>query len=138
MEEGRQGEAKDVVLILARELATNIATPMMILDARGTLVFYNEPAEVILGHPFSSVGELAPEAWSSHWHTEDLEGNPVSVLDSPLARVITERTPVHSAFAVRGGDGVLRAIQATAYPLFARADRFVGAVAVFWENGMGA
>ena len=30
---------------------------------------------------------------------------------------------------------MLRQIQATAYPLFARADRFVGAVAVFWENG---
>ena len=39
---------KDIELILTRQLASYLATPVFIVDAIGTLVFYNEPAEVIL------------------------------------------------------------------------------------------
>jgi PAS domain-containing protein len=127
-------EQKSLVLILARELATNVATPMLILDRRGVLVFYNEPAEQILGETFADTGEVAPEDWADRWYTEDLDGQKMSVLDMPLAKVFTERTPVHSALRVRGRDGVFREVAATAYPLYAKADRFVGAVAVFWED----
>jgi PAS domain-containing protein len=128
------GEPKNVVLILARELAANIATPMLVFDRRGTLVFFNEPAERILGQTFAQAGETTAEQWAERWHTEDLDGNAISLLDPPLARVIFQRTPVHGAIRVLGLDGVLHTIEATAYPLFARADEFVGAVGVFWET----
>jgi PAS domain-containing protein len=36
-------------LILARELASNVATPFLVLDADGTLIFFNERAEQIIG-----------------------------------------------------------------------------------------
>ena len=44
-------------LILARELASNLATPMFLLDDGGMLVFYNDAAELLLGKPFA---ESAP------------------------------------------------------------------------------
>ena len=47
-------------LILARELASNLATPMFLLDAGGMLVFYNDAAELLLGKPFAELGEIAP------------------------------------------------------------------------------
>jgi hypothetical protein len=40
---------KNVVLILARGFAEQLATPMLIADAAGRLVFYNEPAEETIG-----------------------------------------------------------------------------------------
>ena len=40
------GSAKPLPLILARELASNLATPMFLLDANGMLVFYNDAAEL--------------------------------------------------------------------------------------------
>ena len=51
------GRQKDVVLILARELASNLATPMLVLDHTGALIFFNEAAEVIMGAPFATVAQ---------------------------------------------------------------------------------
>ncbi len=36
-----EGGQKNVVLILARELAANIAAPLLVFDRDGTLVFFN-------------------------------------------------------------------------------------------------
>jgi hypothetical protein len=47
---------KSLPLILARELASNLATPMFLIDATGTLVFYNEAAELLIGKPFAELG----------------------------------------------------------------------------------
>ena len=49
---------KSLPLILAREFAANIATPVIVMDERGRLVFFNEPAERILGQTHAEVGEL--------------------------------------------------------------------------------
>jgi len=48
---------KSLVLILARELATNLATPIYIADAEGDLVYFNEPAEQIAAGRFVERGE---------------------------------------------------------------------------------
>ena len=49
---------KHLVLILAREFASNLATATFISDAAGRLVYYNEPAERILGRTFAEAGEM--------------------------------------------------------------------------------
>jgi PAS domain-containing protein len=126
------GRQKDLVLILARELASNIATPMLVLDHNGTMVFFNEAAEVVMGASFSQTGEIIAQEWDKKWPTTDADGNPISLLDCEISRVIWERTPAHQHIRVRGLDGGERAIEATAYPLFASKERFVGAAAVFW------
>src|SRR5438093_13520920 len=55
---------KNLVLILAREFASKLATPMFVADADGNLVFYNEPAEIILGRTFAEAGEMPAEDWA--------------------------------------------------------------------------
>ncbi len=125
---------KNVVLILARELASNLATPMFLIDPWGKLLFYNEPAEDLLGQSFARTGEIGPDEWGTIWQPEDLDGNPIKVEDLPLARSLTERIPVHHRFRITALDGTKRTIAATTFPLFARADKFVGAVSVFWEE----
>jgi PAS domain-containing protein len=133
------GGQKSVVLILARELASNIATPMLVLDRVGTLVFYNEPAEAVFGARFDEIGEIAAEVWDARWPVTDEAGAPISLLRSDLANVILHQTPGHQSIRVTGLDGVPRAVEATAFPLFDNLHTFVGAVAVFWqaENGHG-
>lgn len=131
------GRQKDVVLILARELASNIATPMLVLDHNGTLVFFNEPAEEVLGAPFSTVGEIPAATWDEQWPTTDEHGGEISLLESPLARVILDQEPAHQVIIVTGLDGVRRRIATTVYPLFGSTRRFVGAVAVFWQEDDG-
>src|SRR5262249_56920920 len=42
---------KHLLLILARELASNLATPTLIADAQGTPVFYNQPPHTTIRPP---------------------------------------------------------------------------------------
>ena len=52
------GSPKSLPLILARELASNLATPMFLLDARGLLVYFNEAAARLIGKEFTDLGEI--------------------------------------------------------------------------------
>ncbi len=131
---GRDSGQKPVVLILARELAANVATPMLVLDRKGTLVFFNEPAEVILGSTFADTGEIPVEDWDRRWQVFDRDGAPMSLLSSPLAVVASELRPAHGELCIQGLDGVRRCCEATVYPLFDSARKHQGAVGVFWEK----
>lgn len=130
---GPSTSQKSVVLILARQLASNIATPMLVLDRRGTLVYFNEPAEAVFGTRFDEVGEVPAEVWDQRWPVTDADGTPISLLASPLAAVIFERTPGHASIRVTGLDGQTRPVEATVFPLFDSGHQFVGAVGVFWQ-----
>lgn len=82
--EGRS--QKHLALILARELASQLATPTFIADAVGDLVFYNEPAGEILGRTFAEAGPMPAESWSSLFSVEDLDGAPMPLERMPAAR----------------------------------------------------
>jgi PAS domain-containing protein len=125
---------KSLVLILARQLAANLATPVFCVDPAGTLVYYNEPAERVLGREFSEAGELTQQEWATIFSPLDADGQVVAVGDLPLSIALAERRPAHQPLRITGLDGKARSISVTAFPLFARADEFVGAVAIFWEH----
>lgn len=131
-------EEHNLVLILGRGLASSIATPMFLVDPEGTLVYFNEPAESILGQSFAEAGEMSPEEWGTKFYPEDPDsGEKVSGEELPLSQALAGRRPAHRALMITGLDGVRRNIAITAFPLFARTDEFVGAVAIFWEQSEG-
>jgi len=126
----------NLVLILARGMASSIATPIFLVDPAGNLVYFNEPAEEILGQSYAEAGELSPEEWGTMFYPEDPEtGDKLDPESLPLTVALNERRPSHRPIAITGLDGVRRKIAVTAFPLFARTDEFVGAVAIFWEEG---
>ncbi|MCA1727313.1 MAG: PAS domain-containing protein [Actinobacteria bacterium] len=125
---------KSIVLILARELASKLATAVFIVDPEGTAVYYNEPAEALLGQTFAEGGELGKDEWGTVFNAMDADSQPVPVDQLPLGIAITKHEPAHRTFWITGLDGVKRQISVTAFPLFARAQEFVGAVAIFWEE----
>jgi PAS domain-containing protein len=124
---------KTLILILARELATNLATPVFVVDADGTLVFYNDAAERILGEPFDVVGELTRDEWGAMFAPEAPDGTALSLEQLPLIRALTEHVPTHDQIRIKGRDGVRRDIAVTAIPLLVGGEEFAGAVAIFWE-----
>lgn len=124
---------KEIEAILARQLASYLAMPIFIVDPQGTLVFYNEPAEKILGRRFEDTGEMPVAEWSTIFKPVDKAGAPLTPDTLPLVVALNERRPAHSSFRIRGLDGVLRQIEVTAFPLIGQADRYLGAVAIFWE-----
>ena len=62
---------KEIELILARQLASYLAMPIFIVDPLGNLVYYNEPAEGILGHRFEETGEMPVEEWTTIFQPTD-------------------------------------------------------------------
>jgi len=124
---------KEIEVILTRQLASYLAMPIFIVDPQGTLVFYNEPAEAILGLRFDETGEMPAAEWGAVFTPIDGAGSPLPAEALPLTIALRERRPAHGDFYIRGLDLVLRHIEVTAFPLIGQAERDIGAVALFWE-----
>jgi PAS domain-containing protein len=124
---------KHLALILARELASQLATATFIADASGELVFYNEPAEEILGRTFAEAGPMPAEGWGDLFKLEDPEGAPLTMERMPAAVALLERRPAHGELWMTGLDGQRRLLSVTAVPLFASPTELVGMVAIFWQ-----
>ena len=124
---------KNLVLILAREFASKLATATFLIDHDGNLVYFNEPAEQILGRTFAESGELNAAEWAGVFQVEELDGTPMSLESMPGGIALFERRPAHHSFRIRGLDGNVRAISATAFPLLANPTDLVGVVIIFWE-----
>ena len=124
----------NLVLIIAREFAALIATPTLVADAEGNLVFFNEPAEEVLGRTFSEAGEMPAESWAELFTVHDLDDEPLPVDRMPAGIALREGRPVHAPIRITSLDGVQRELEVTAFPLFARPDEQVGIIAIFWER----
>jgi len=64
-------------LILARELASSLATPMFLVDRSGMLVFYNDAAELVIGKPFAELGAVDALEFGSVLQMAELDGAPI-------------------------------------------------------------
>src|SRR5882724_11887198 len=124
---------KPIELILMRQLAGSLAMPIFLVDADGTLVFYNEPAERVLGMRFEETGEMPANEWATEWLPTRADGTPIAPAELPLMVAIAEGRPAHGAFVIRGLDGRRRHIEVTAIPLIRPGHQVVGAAAFFWE-----
>ena len=130
--EGRS--QKHLALIIARELASQLATATFIADASGNLVFYNEAAEEILGRTFVEAGAMSADGWTSQFLLEELVGSPMSLDRMPAGIALMEQRPAHGKLWMTGLDGERRLLSITAVPLFASATEFVGMIALFWQS----
>jgi PAS domain-containing protein len=126
--------SKHLVLILAREFASNLATPTVIADADGRVVFYNEAAEQVVGGPFSDLGEVDLDEWTTSFEPRTAEDEALPVEERPARIALDERRAAHERFRITSRDGVDRDVAVTAFPLFAHADEFVGIVVIFWRE----
>ena len=130
-----QRRQKSLVLILARELASNLATPIYIADVDETLVYFNEPAEKIAGQSFAETGEIPMREFTEMLAPKGIDGQPLRREETPGGIAFAERRPAHSTLVVTGLDGTQREIATTAFPLFGPDEEFHGIMVIFWEQG---
>lgn len=129
--------SQPIELILVRHLASSLAIPLFLVDPGGTMVFYNEAAEQVLGRRYDEAGEMAFEEWTTAFAVRDEQGKPLDINQLPLVRALRARRPAHYRFEITGLDGTPRSIEVSAFPLEAEGQRMLGAVALFWESGPG-
>lgn len=123
-----------IELILLRQLASYLAMPIFIVDDEGSLLYYNEAAEAVLGLRFEETGEMPVDEWGKMFSPVDANGNPISPDDLPLVVALRERRPAHGPLSIRGADGVSRRILITAFPIEGQHGRQLGGVAMFWQD----
>ena len=124
---------QEIEMILARHLASYLAMPIFLVDPQGTLLFYNAPAEVILGRRFDESGPLLLEEWGTIFTPIDVPDGGLAPNEMPLVIALTKRQPAHRDFWIRGLDQVPRHIEVTGLPVIGQAGRHLGALAIFWE-----
>lgn len=132
-EPGARPVQKALALIVARELAANLATPVFLIDAGGTMVFYNDAAEEVVGRPFSEIGEVGALAWGQMLDLRRADGEPIRRRHTPSGVAFFERRPCHDTLQATALDGSARLVEVTAFPLMATKDEFQGVVTIFWE-----
>lgn len=123
-----------IELILSRQLASQLAVPAFLVDSEGTLLYFNQPAESILGRRFEDAGPMPVDRWSRDFVPTDESGQPLTAEQLPLVIALRLRRPAHSRFWIVGMDGRRRRIGTTAIPLIGAANRLCGALALFWEE----
>jgi PAS domain-containing protein len=125
--------SKAIQIILARQLASCVAMPILLVDDEGTLIFYNEPAEAILNQRFEETGEIPADEWNRLVTVADENRNPVVPEDRPMAVARLKRRPSSRRLWTRSGNSEWRHLQVTAFPLVGEHGRLLGVMSIFWE-----
>jgi PAS domain-containing protein len=125
--------ALPIQMILTRQLSGYLSVPVFLVDPKGDLLFYNEPAEAILGRRFEETGAMPAEVWSKVFTPVDDQGQPIPPDELPLMRALARHRPAYRRFHIQGLNGKRRRIEVAAIPIQGLMGEFLGAAALFWE-----
>jgi PAS domain-containing protein len=135
--EGARRAQRHIALILAKDLAASVASAILLVDADGDLVFYNEAAEKILARPYAEA-QMSRVELANTFKPVDDAGVRIPLEDLPLAHAFRDGVPAHGHLRIEAMDGTPHDLEVVAIPLFARIGELVGGMAVFWERSQGA
>lgn len=122
-----------IQMILLRQLAGYLSVPLFLVDPKGDLLFYNEPAEVVLGRRFEETGAMPAGTWSTGFETVDEEGRAIPPDELPLMITLAKQRPAYKRFGIKSMNGVRRQIEVASIPIVGLQGEFLGAAALFWE-----
>jgi PAS domain-containing protein len=125
---------KEIELILSRQMADSLSIPIFLVDTVGNLLYYNEPAEELLGLRFEETGSMPVDDWSLLFRAQNEHGQLLPPGALPLVQTLNHQTPAHGEFWIHNIKGELHKISVTSYPIIGRPNRFLGAVALFWKS----
>ncbi len=128
------GGDRPVELLLMRQLASYLTTAIFLMGPDGTLLFFNESAEALLGRRFDETEPMNVEQWSALLEADDVDGKPIDIDERPIVVALRRQLPSHRHFSIRGFNGVRQEIEGLGFPLVDGARRQLGAVGIFWER----
>src|SRR5205823_407026 len=97
--------AQPLEVILMRELAAHLSTPIFVVDPDGNLLFYNEPAEQLLGSRFEETGMMPFKEWATAFAPTNGRGTPLAPEELPLSIAVLEQRPAQGRIWISALDG---------------------------------
>jgi hypothetical protein len=124
---------RSVELILAKQLAGLLVSPIMLFDAGGTMVYFNEPMEALLGRSFGVTGPMVRGEWSAAFHFEDLEGGDLEASETPLSAAFNGGQAGQITCWIVGIAGTRAKIRLTTVPIEGAGDVHHGVLAIITQ-----
>jgi PAS domain-containing protein len=121
-----------VELILARKLAETLADVVLIIDANGDTIFFNEPGGRLLGRPFEEFDALPFAERNAILSPLRADGSPLPRGELPGIRAMAEKRPTYVAFHMHDVEGHPVAIETVGVPLQNAGGNVIGAFVVAW------
>jgi PAS domain-containing protein len=126
-------QQQQIELILIRQWASYLTLPVFLSDREGNLLFYNEPAEALLGRRYDEAGPMPVSELADLFDTTAEDGSPIPSGELPIAVALRDLRPTHGRLRIRALDGPWHTLEITAFPVEGQGNRHLGAVALFWE-----
>ena len=124
---------REIEIILLRQWASHMSLPIWVTGLDGDLVYYNEPAEALLGVRFDEAGAMPLANLSDTFQIAAADGSPLALDEFPLAVALQQRRPTHQRIRYRALDQVWHDVEVTAFPFEGEGRRPLGAIAIWWE-----
>jgi PAS domain-containing protein len=128
------GADRPIELLLMRQLASYLTTVIFLIGPDGSALFFNEPAERLVGLRFEEADPMTAEEWAERLQSIDETGGSIPFDERPLIVALQRQEPAHRQFSIRGFDQAIHRIEGLAFPLVGLTGRQLGAVGIFWEN----
>ena len=130
----RVPEQRNLVLILARAFAAQLATAVFLVDAEGTTSTTTRlPSGLTRPPVHRGCRDARRGVVYAVFRPRDEAGRPKPLESLALGITMLKREPTHEVVTITSVDGVDRTIEVAAFPLFAHTEDFVGAMALFWQ-----
>ena len=124
---------REIEIILLRQWASHMSLPIWIAGLDGDLLYYNEPAEALLGVRYDEAGIMPMSELTKTFQIETEDGSPMHPGELPLAIALEHGRPSHARLRYCGLDGSWRDVEVTAFPFEGEGRRPLGVVAIWWE-----
>ncbi len=115
--DGTELASRPIELILAKQWAGLLASPVLLFDGQGSLLYYNETAEILLGRSFGLTGPMRRGEWSAAFQFEDLDGHDLDADQTPLCSSLDGAQADQKTLVLRGIAGALTKIRLTTVPI---------------------
>ena len=124
---------REIEIILLRQWASHMSLPIWIAGLDGNLLYYNEPAEALLGVHYDDAGEMPLSKLTEMFQIAAEDGSPMRPDEIPLVRALQQGHPSHARLRYCGLDNIWRDVEVTAFPFEGEGRRPLGVVAIWWE-----
>src|SRR4051812_47181559 len=104
-------------MIQARTLLSRLNTAGFLVDAQGTLVYYNDAAAELLGMPFAEAGPMPAGTWGTRWSPREPGGPEIPVAELPLAIAVQSGRPAYAPMVITRPSGEDHEIEVSALPI---------------------
>jgi PAS domain-containing protein len=124
---------RPIELILLRELARRLSTPVTLYDAGGRLAYLNRAAEVLFAVDYEELGEITLAEAVAIIRPTDTHGVPIPVEHMPTGIALGQQVAQQANMWVHDQNGKAHRVANTSIPLRGQGGGALGAMSIWWK-----